>query len=249
MDDDLHRHLIEMGRRHWWYRGRRRVIQSVATHHLPAVRDRSILEIGAGTGSVTGLLTTMGRVTAIEPSAIARAACAEVAPDATLLAGGVEDLGDLTDTSGPFDLVVAFDVIEHLSDDTAGLAAMRDQVRRGGSIVVTVPALELLWGPHDWVNGHFRRYSRVQLERLVRRSALDIRYISYFNTVVFPAVAAVRLGRRLRPGPPPPPHSDFVMPPRPVNRALTAVLEVEARWMATRSLPIGSSLIAVATRP
>lgn len=249
MDSRLHDELDEMGVRHWWYRGRRTVLRAVFATHLPPVADRQILEVGAGTGSVTTVLTELGTVVAVEPHEVARAACERHAPAATVVAGGVDDLDRLPGVAGRrFDLVGAFDVIEHLSDDVGALEAMADHLADDGRLVVTVPALELLWGPHDEVNGHFRRYSRALLVRTLDRAGLQVDQVSYFNTLLFPPVALVRLARRLVPSRHEEPASDFVLPRPIVNRALTALFGLEARVLARRSLPIGSSLVAVARR-
>ena len=113
--------------------------------------------------------------------------------------------------------------------------------------MLTVPALELLWGGHDDVNGHFRRYSRPQLERHLRLAGYEVEYVSYFSALLFPVVAAVRIGRRPRSGDEPPePNSDFKLSSRPVNGLLTWLFALEARVVARHRLPIGSSLVAVA---
>lgn len=249
MDTELHEELAHMGVAHWWYRGRRTVLRTVLDTHLPARADRSILEVGAGTGSVTMLLVDYGTVTGVEPHDTALEACRSLVPGATLLAGGVDDLATLAPLRGAtFDVVGAFDVIEHLEDDVGALRAMRDLLAPGGRLVVTVPALDLLWGKHDVVNGHFRRYARPLLEQRLGQAGFAVDYASYFNTILFPVVAAVRVARRLLPGEEPTPTSDFRLPPAPVNQLLTRLFGLEARAMRRRPLPIGSSLVAVAHR-
>jgi SAM-dependent methyltransferase len=249
METWLHDELAEMGVRHWWYRGRRTVLRAVLDAYLPPLADPSILEVGAGTGSVTMLLTDYGRVTALEPHAGALEACRRVAPEATMIEGGVDDLGSLPGpTPAAFDVVGAFDVIEHLEDDIGALEAMRERVAPEGRLVITVPALDLLWGKHDVVNGHFRRYSRSLLVERLHRSGFIVEYVSYFNSILFPAVAGVRVGRTLLHREEKDDSSDFVLPSRPVNDVLTRLFGLEAGLMRTRALPVGSSLVAVASR-
>ena len=247
MDDALHKELAVMGQRHWWYRARRMIVRAVLQTHLPPNPDRRLLEVGAGTGSVTMILGEFGVVTAVEPHPAALEACRSVAPFAQLFQGGIETLDELPAVSAtPFDVVAAFDVIEHIQDDVAALRRLRPLIADGGRLVLTVPALEVLWGAHDDVNGHFRRYSRSQLIRHLRLAGYQIEYVSYFSTFLLPAVAAVRIGRRVFREPTPDPHSDFKLGPKPVNDVLTWLFSIEARIVGRRPLPIGSSLVAVA---
>lgn len=249
METWLHEELAEMGLRHWWYRGRRTVLRAVLETQLPPVPDRHLLEVGAGTGAVTMLLTDFGEVTAVEPHPSAREACQRVATGATVLAGDIAELADLPGLcESTFDVVGAFDVIEHLEDDVEALEAMRDLLDDDGRLILTVPALESLWGKHDVVNGHHRRYSRELLVRQVRASGFDPIFVTFFNMVTFPAVAGVRIGRRILRVQEPEPTSDFELPPALVNDALASLFHCEAWWVRRRPLPIGSSLIAVATK-
>ncbi len=250
MDNWLHSELAEMGRAHWWYRGRRIVLRSVLDTYLPAVADRRILEVGAGTGSVTMLLTDFGAVTGVEPHEGAADACRQSAPEATVLAGGVEDLARLPGVAtGSFDVVGAFDVIEHLEHDVDAMLAMGDLLADDGRLVVTVPALDLLWGDHDVVNGHYRRYSQRLLVDRLDEAGFEPNYVSYFNTILFPGVAAVRILRRVIPtSKREAPQSDFRLPPKVVNTLLTRMFGLEASAMRRRALPIGSSLVAVASK-
>jgi SAM-dependent methyltransferase len=247
VDTALHEHLVVMGQRHWWYRARRTIVAAVLRERLAANDHRRVLEVGAGTGSVTVILGEFGEVTAVEPHPSALAACRAAAPFADVLQGDIEAMPRLPEIApASFDLVCAFDVIEHLQDDVAALRQLRLLIAEGGQLVLTVPALELLWGGHDDVNGHYRRYSRTQLERHLRLAGYEVEFVSYFSALLFPVVAAVRVGRRLLREEAPEPNSDFKLSVRPVNALLTRLFALEARVVARHRLPIGSSLVAVA---
>ena len=59
-----------------------------------------------------------------------------------------------------YDLIGAFDVIEHIDDDRAGIASIATKLKPGGKFIMTVPAHPWMWSAHDVVNHHKRRYSK-----------------------------------------------------------------------------------------
>lgn len=248
MDEDLHVQLADMAIRHWWYQGRRAVLQSVLERAISGsagFADREILEVGAGSGAVTSILRHFGSVTACEPDATARSFLAERHPDVTVLGADVSHLDGL----GTFDLVAAFDVIEHLDDDIGAVRILRQHTTPRGTVALSVPALELLWGPHDTVNDHRRRYTRAQLARTMERAGLEVERVTYFNTLLFPIVALTRIARRALRADSTTATSDFEMPPDLVNRALAALFSFEGRLLQSIDLPVGVSLVAVARVP
>jgi len=113
-----------------------------------------VLEIGCGLGSFGRLLATHYDYTGLEPDATAYAEAAErIGELGRVLQTPVEEL-----PPGAFDLVCAFEVLEHIDDDLAALRAWQAQLRPGGSLVVSVPAGRDRFGPTDVKAGHFRRY-------------------------------------------------------------------------------------------
>jgi hypothetical protein len=105
-----------------------------------------------------------------------------------------------------------------------------------------------LWGKQDEVSHHRRRYTARTLRRSLADAGFAIDRTSYFNTLLFPPIAAVRLGRRVlrRPGDR---QSDFDLGPAALNRVLGAVLGSEAGLVARWDLPFGVSLLALARSP
>lgn len=245
MDRTLYEQHAALERDHWWFVGRRAVVAAVLDAHVPRPIGR-IFDAGCGTGGMLPMLAERGEVVGIEVEPTAVEHCHRTHPTADVRRGDVP--GDVP-RDGSFDLACAFDVIEHLADDVAALGALRDAVRPGGHVVVTVPALPWLWSDHDVVNGHHRRYTDRMLTAAVAAAGLDLVHRSYFNTALLPAVAAARLSQRLRPRRATP-TSDFSSMPGPAaNRVLAAIFGAERHVAARRRLPIGVSLIAVARRP
>lgn len=242
MDLELYEQHARLEHDHWWFVARRAIIGAVLDRHLRPATDRRLLDVGCGTGGMLPLLARFGTVTGIEGEPIAFERCRASFAQIDVRLGQVP--ADVP-ADGSFDVVSAFDVIEHIDDDVGALAALRSAVRPDGLVVVTVPALPWLWSDHDDVNGHKRRYTRRRLLASFEQAGLEVTAISYFNTVLLPLVAAARLGQRLRRRPVTP-HSDFTMPPRWLNRALTSLMAGERSAVAGRGLPLGVSLIAVA---
>src|SRR3989449_2772319 len=175
---------VEEDRRHWWFRGRLAVLLAILRRVLPPGHAR-LLELGCGTGTVLAALAEFGEAGGMEPhpdlAAVARSAGLDVRP------GRLPN--DLVVPPGWADAVLLLDVIEHLDDDVAALETARRALRPGGLLVITVPAYRWLWSGHDVALGHRRRYTARGLARLVERAGFHVVHASYFNTLLFPAVA------------------------------------------------------------
>lgn len=243
MDPSLHHQFAELDSGHWWFQGRRRVVAALLHAELGVEDDRRILDVGCGTGAMLDVLMELGAVSAMDDSPEALQYCkARFGDRLDVRCGSIPH--DLP-VGQPFQLVTAFDVIEHLADDLGAVQEIHRILPPGGVLVVTVPAFPFLWGPHDVLNGHYRRYRRRDLQGLLEEAGFLVERLSYFNTWLFPAVAAIRSFRRLWPRRQKAAASDFSTPPRILNRALSGLFASEARFLRTRSLPFGVSLIAL----
>src|SRR4029077_5669995 len=140
--------------RHWWYQGRRRVLQqAIARLGLPA--HAHILDAGCGSGRNMLDLAHHGIVTGVELSPTS----VQLARDrgaGEVLEGSVMDMPF---DAASFDLTVRLDVIEHLADDVSALRELRRVTKPSGALLVTVPAYQWLWSGHDEINHHHRRYN------------------------------------------------------------------------------------------
>lgn len=241
MDPDFQQSTLEQEDSHWWYRGRRRILERVIAD-LPLPAAAQILDAGCGGGGQLEPLSRRGQVVGLEPVPMA----ADVARRR-----GVADVVDgtleqLPFTDGRFDLVTCLDVLEHLDDDRPGLEELLRVTRPGGWLVVTVPAYPRLWSRHDDLNEHRRRYTRPTLLRAASDAGWSPRRTTHFNSVLLPAAAAVRVLERLS-------HSggsEIDRPGRLANRMLEVPLRVEAGAIARgRRLPAGLSLLAVLQAP
>jgi SAM-dependent methyltransferase len=230
---------IEEDRHHWYFRGRLAVLLAALQQVLPPP-PRRILELGCGTGNVLQALGRFGEAVGVERDpdlrAVGRAAGLDIRP------GALPD--DIPVADGWADAVLLLDVVEHLDDDLAGVRAAGRAARSGGVVVVSVPAYAWLWSGHDVALGHRRRYTARQLRALLTAAGLRVEHVGYFNTLLFPAIAAVRLAKRLagRGG------HDLHRPSALVNAALTRLFALERHVVLRPGLPFGTSVLAVARR-
>ena len=250
MKSDFYEEYFHHENTHWWFRWRFDLIGDVVGSLTHGKQDVKILDAGCGTGQMTKLLEGYGEAVGLD-----------LAPEAINYAKirGVKNLvqGSITDPPfepGTFDLVVSLDVIEHVDNDMQILAGLRDIVRPGGHLVVTVPAFQMLWSEHDEINHHKRRYRVPQLRHLVREVGLEVTRITYCNTALYLPVLALRTGktwlRKLRAtSSTPNPESDLVFYPKLINEALYRIMRLENRIMRGRNLPFGVSILLVAQRP
>ncbi|HET8683172.1 MAG TPA: class I SAM-dependent methyltransferase [Micromonosporaceae bacterium] len=229
------RKLAELEDTHWWYR-ERRVLLDRALRRLAAVGHRPgwALDIGAAGGGNTRVLRSRGwRPVALEYTADGAGVARErglhvMQADARRLPVGTQAL----------DLVVAFDILEHIEDDLAAAAEIRRVLRPGAVALVAVPCDMRLWSAHDVAVGHVRRYTRRTLTDVVEKAGLVVDELWSWNVLLRPAAA---WRRRRSTG------SDLDRVPSVVNLGLTAVIAAE-RYLPVRSLP-GVSLMLRAHRP
>lgn len=225
---------------HWWFAGRRRILASIIEALNPGPGAR-ILEVGAGTGGNLAMLDRFGEVHAVELDDYARARAAEKT-GVPVRKGFLPD-GLPFDTPS-FDLVCLFDVLEHIEDDVAALRALRQLLKPGGSILLTVPAHAWLWSQHDVKLHHFRRYTKKTLRQCCDEAGCRIARMSYFNLWLFPLAVAARFADRLLPGE----RSLGEEPPaRPLNAAFLTLFGSEAALLRRGNLPLGVSLLAILT--
>jgi len=241
MDPRIYERMRELQTAHWWFAARREIIAAEIAR-LSLRSPAEILEVGCGPGGNLDMLGRFGAVQAIEPDEASRAYAAE-------RSGRLVRPGFLPDRlpafDRPFDLVAAFDVVEHVDDDAATVRALGALATPGGFVIATVPAYQWMWSRHDEAHHHKRRYRLPAFRRLFEQADLTVRRATYFNTVLFPPIAAVRLARtaaRLEGG------DDEAMPSPALNGILKGLFGAEKALLRMADLPFGVSILVIAQR-
>jgi len=227
---------------HWWYRALHALLLDFVKRDAPDPLLR-ILDIGCGTGAVMDRLDGRGTTFGIDPAPEAVACC---------LQRGIRKLARASAAGLPFpdtyfDAAVMLDVLTQsaLCDKTAPLREARRVLKTGGLLFLNVPAYQCLYSSHDRAIQADRRMNRGEVVRLLHDAGFQVRRVTYWNTVLFPAMAAVRLRRKRQPYR----GSDLQdVPYAIVNKLLTGLLTAERRILRTVSLPFGLSVFAVAVR-
>jgi SAM-dependent methyltransferase len=243
VDDALERRTHDVEDTHWWYRGRRRVLHAVlGSLSLPG--RGTVLDAGCGSGRNLPELARYGSVIGVEPApqSLGRARARGVGE---VRAGSLSERLPLADAAA--DLAVALDVLEHVEDDRHALRELARVVRPGGLLVVTVPQYDWLWGEHDVLAHHHRRYTRARLLGPAQAAGFAAERVTAFNTLLLPAVAGGRALQRRRARPEP--ATDLERGPAFAGAVLEGLLGAEARFIARgHDLPAGVSLLAVLRR-
>lgn len=217
----------------WWYRGRIAVART-AFRCSRIEKRATALDLGAGYGGMIHFLKTyVDSVDAFEPDRIA---------EQELSRRGYRHV--YTDTTQalvePHDIIGLFDVLEHIEDDEGMLICLREALTEGGALILTVPAYQWLWSVHDERNRHFRRYRAGELRQKIVKAGFEVRFVSYWNAVLFPIAVLVRLFGFA--------GESSLSSGGLVNAVLLQLVRLEANIMRMVPLPFGLSIVAVAVK-
>jgi SAM-dependent methyltransferase len=240
MERVVYQQMAELDDRHWWYRARRRVIADLIQREAQPPANAQVLEIGCGTGHNLAMLGGFGHIEGRELDEEARA-ISERRLGRKVMSSPLPELAGVP--NGHYDLIGAFDVIEHIDDDRGALASIATKLKPEGRFVITVPAHQWMWSAHDVVNHHKRRYSKASLKALIDGSPMKLLKVGYFNSLLFPLAVAERAASKLRGKS----DGDVKLPPAPINAALEKIFNAERYLVGRLPLPPGLSLFAIAS--
>jgi len=227
---------------YWWYRARADLLETALAGFVG--NPRRVLDVGSADGPSVGWLRRQAMHVSldIDPRGLDRGG---VCASALALPFADES----------FDLVAAFDVVEHCEPESVALSEFARVLAPGGLLLLSVPAYQWAWTRFDEINGHHRRYTRSRAKRAVRAAGLSVERATYAFTSVFPIFTADRLrtrvAERLTRHPADAPMPDVVPLPQvspTVQRALMGLSAID-RWLLRRvDLPFGSSVLVAARK-
>ena len=248
MQHDYYKEYYDLERNHWWFVAREKIISNyikkIISDKILNQKELKILNVGCGPGRSSQYLTNFGQVTSVEYDKD----CCEFASERTgleIINGSITEL-PFQDKS--FDLVCAFDVIEHVEDDQLAVSEMKRVAKNDGVLLITVPAFMSLWSHHDVINHHFRRYKINEIEKLFDKDQKGTKiFTSYFNFFLFPPIFFVRsISNMLKSGKNRPGSgSDFeTFKPGIMNAILYKIMVFESKLINRYfKLPFGVSIL------
>lgn len=241
MDRTLYLHHLEREDTHWWFLGRRRIIQELIAK-LGLKTPLRILDIGSGTGGLLSLLLPFGEVSALEGDGESANRIGARYENKIKVYKSFLESADFTNQI--FDLITSFDVLEHIEKDEEALDKIYALLAPGGTFLITVPACPFLWSGHDEMNDHFRRYLKAELRSKLEKAGFEVDRISYFNFFLFLPVLLARYYFRLRGRI----GSDIGMPSSIINQALLRIFSAERFFLRWANFPLGVSIFAIARK-
>ena len=242
MDRAVYDRMGEAEAEHWWFVGRRAVLDALVRRHCALPADARVLEAGCGTGGNLEMLSEYGRLDAFEYDDTARRT-ASLKGGIDVQPGALPDEIAVPDDS--YDLIALFDVLEHIEQDVPSLTTLGAKLAPGGRMLISVPAMPWLWSHHDVAHHHFRRYTKGSLRKTVEAAGLSVASSGYFNTLLFPAAISQRMVQKITGSQAP---ADAI-PASWLNGLLGGIFRFERHFIGRVPMPFGLSLYAVVTRP
>ncbi|HSN61251.1 MAG TPA: class I SAM-dependent methyltransferase [Ferruginibacter sp.] len=242
MNKEYVQQYVRLEKEHWWFVVRQKIIlQFLKKYTKP--QPIKILNIGAAGGASSEWLSTLGEVVSVETDpAFLNHLISENIPVVNA------SVVSMPFDNNYFDLVCAFDVIEHVEDDVAAIKEIERVCKAGGLICITVPAFNMLWSSHDVVNGHYRRYTIQSLLALTEKvSTLENKNLQYFNSLLFIPVLIARKISNGFTNNKKTAQSDFGLLKKAgvVNKIFKSIFSLEIPLLRVVRFPFGVSLVGI----
>jgi len=247
MEQEANRQFVELERTHFWFVGRRTIFFHLLDRRLAGRTDANVLDVGCGAGGMLEGLSRYGEVTGIDMQPELVEICHERGFERVQVGSAYA----LPSADATVDLVTMFDTIEHIAEDVRALREARRVLAPGALLFISTPAYQFLYANNDRVAHHERRYTAGELRRKLTEAGLEPVQMTYFNTLLFPAILPAVLLKKLRErftDPGEQTNLSHTMHPL-LNRVLATTMGVERHFLARRSFPFGHSLIAIARAP
>lgn len=235
--------------RSFWCRSRIRIIRRIISRYADRGRTLDMLDVGCGIGGIVGALEGMGnlRLTGSEIYLSGLRYAQSRLPGVSFIQLDATRIP----FSDQFDIIGAFDVLEHIDADEQVMRSAWNALRPDGLFLITVPQYPWMWSHLDAIVHHKRRYTRRELTSKLARAGYRVEYVSSFVSVLFPLMIASRMLAKTRERSVDT-RKEFeseVSLPGPLNAVFDAVMRVDEALIGSGvSLPAGGSLLAVARK-
>ena len=245
MKQDMYEHMYQTDRQHWWFRAKREIVMALIASRLSSSQENKTIDFGCGCGMMLEVLSSYGEVTGADVSQTALDYCKK-------RFSGELRLMDLSAPCTPwaaYDLGIALDLLEHVDRDATAAQNLLSFLRPGGLCIITVPAYQALWSSHGVNCMHKRRYALKNLRALLRPACSDVAYLSYYNSLLFPLAAPIRIFSKFLPFDQAS-SMENTCPAPVLNAILYHIFSLEQKRICQgKTYPFGLSLIALARRP
>jgi len=245
-DPMLFEQLAKLEYGHYWFESRNRLITFLLRKHFSSAR--SMLEVGCGTGFVLQAIQRdhpSWRLVGSELFEEGLHFCRTRMKNVELVQMDARQISFCNE----FDVIGAFDMLEHVDEDRLVLQQFHDALRPGGGLLITVPQHPCLWSTADELAHHKRRYTRRRMRSLLDETGFRIERMTSFVSILFPAMLLSRRLSHIRPKKATQDPLGDLKVSRTLNQCLRWLLEREVDLTELGiAFPFGGSLVTVARK-
>lgn len=249
METNEYRIMFAVEDSYWWYLGLHHLVLASLSKWVPDQSGLRMLDAGCGTGA---LLAKLAQVPAtLRPGLDLSAEALRFCQQRALAQVSQASIHQLPFRANAFDLVMSMDVLCNLStpDRQTALREIHRVLERNGLFLFNLPAYHLLKSSHDRAVHLQHRFSKRALQQELEARHFTVQYLTYRNSILFPALALIRLVNKIKLASPQPVQSDLKPLPGRLNRLLTRILLAENTVLLRGgSFPFGLSLFGVAQK-
>ena len=230
MKDNIFEFIDHKESKHWWFVARTNILKAQVEKYNDEIEN--FLDIGCGTGYFLSKISPIvENAYGVDPHEYKNLKIDNI------ISGTVENLPFGNNT---FDFVSCLDVLEHVENAEEGLNSILRVLKPGGFAIVTVPACQWLYGPHDKDNEHVKRFNKSEFESMIN-PRFEIMKSTYFNSFLFPAEAPIRLLERMTNKS----ISKGETENQFLNKLFFKIFNAEKKWLLKHNLPIGMSYMII----
>ncbi|NQS99802.1 MAG: glycosyltransferase [Candidatus Omnitrophica bacterium] len=242
MSVDEYDYMYQLEDAHWWFLSHRNLAMRL-TKSLN-IANPNILDLGTGTGANLVSFSKLGQTHGIDISEQAVAYCRRRGLNNVTRSA----VDQITFQDKSFDIITCLDVLEHLADPQETLREMKRVLKNQGKIIITVPALMMLWSQHDEALGHLRRYQKKTLLADLQEAGLRTERMGYFFFSSFLPLVVMRMFKNLFVSRKKLQSDMTSLPPKFINESLKLLFKLELKIAGKAGLPFGSTLYAVVSK-